>query len=75
MLTETDVTLPGVLPLVLERHHVSSWRTGRWFGLSWLSSFDQRLLITPGKIIGVFADGRLPPGRTPTGLETRRCSR
>ena len=56
---EADVTLPGALPLVLERAHRSSWRTGRWFGRSWLSSFDQRLVITAGQVVGAFADGRV----------------
>ncbi len=59
MVAAADVTLPGVLPLVLERTHRSSWRTGRWFGRSWLSTLDQRLLVTPGQVIGAFADGRV----------------
>ncbi|HLX51777.1 MAG TPA: RHS repeat-associated core domain-containing protein, partial [Streptosporangiaceae bacterium] len=58
-LAQVDVTLPGVLPLVLGRVHRSSWRAGRWFGRSWMSSFDQRLLITAGRVIGAFADGRV----------------
>ncbi|WP_205717962.1 DUF6531 domain-containing protein, partial [Actinomadura soli] len=45
LLTETDVTLPGILPLVLERTHVSSYRDGRLFGTSWASTLDQRLEI------------------------------
>ena len=68
VLAETDVTLPGVLPLVLERTHRSSRRTGRWFGRSWLSSFDQRLQVTADRIIGVFADGRLLTWASPDGL-------
>ncbi len=67
MLAETDVRLPGALPLVLERSHVSSWRAGRWFGRSWLSSFDQRLLITADKIVGTFAGGRILTWRSPGG--------
>ena len=67
MLAETDVNLPGVLPLVLERTHRSSWRTGRWFGRSWLSSFDQRLLVTADRVIGAFADGRILTWTHPGG--------
>jgi RHS repeat-associated protein len=67
LLRETDVTLPGVLPLVLARSYRSSWRTGRWFGQSWMSSFDQRLVITADRIIGAFADGRLLTWAYPNG--------
>jgi len=67
ILSETDVTLPSVLPLVLQRVHRSSRRTGRWFGQSWLSSFDQRLLITADRVIGAFADGRVLTWTNPDG--------
>ncbi|RKN39278.1 DUF6531 domain-containing protein [Streptomyces hoynatensis] len=40
-----DVTLPGVLPLIVRRHHRSSFRHGSWFGPSWASTLDQRLLL------------------------------
>ncbi|WP_407923368.1 DUF6531 domain-containing protein [Actinomadura rubteroloni] len=43
-LTQNHVTLPGALPLVLERTHISSYRAGRLFGPSWAgprhSTFD-----------------------------------
>ncbi|MGW7410856.1 DUF6531 domain-containing protein, partial [Streptomyces sp. NPDC054833] len=42
-LPRTDVTLPGVLPLILERTHISSYRWGGWFGPSWASTLDQRV--------------------------------
>ncbi len=58
ILAQTDLTLAGVLPLVVERMHRSSWRAGRWFGRSWASTFDQRLRIGPDRVIGVFGDGR-----------------
>ncbi|MFI9101832.1 DUF6531 domain-containing protein [Streptomyces fildesensis] len=45
VMSGTDVALPGTLPLILERHHVSSYRAGRWLGRSWASSFDQRLVL------------------------------
>jgi RHS repeat-associated protein len=59
LMTETDVSLPGLLPLVIERTHRSSWRTGRWFGRGWLSSLDQRLEVGAGRVRGAFADGRI----------------
>jgi RHS repeat-associated protein len=59
LLFQDDVSLPGVLPLVVGRAYRSSWRAGRWFGPSWASSFDQRLQIASDRIVGVFADGRI----------------
>jgi RHS repeat-associated protein len=59
LLFQDDVSLPGVLPLVIGRAYRSSWRAGRWFGPSWASSFDQRLQIAADRIVGVFADGRI----------------
>ncbi|GAB2741921.1 DUF6531 domain-containing protein [Amycolatopsis magusensis] len=44
-LVQTDLRLAGLLPLVLERTHVSSYRAGRLFGGSWSSTLDQRLEI------------------------------
>ncbi|MGA5874044.1 DUF6531 domain-containing protein [Streptomyces cinereoruber] len=43
VLTQTDVSLPGVLPLVLQRTHISSYRFGHCFGASWASTLDERL--------------------------------
>lgn len=42
-LQQTDLSLPGDLPLVLTRKHSSDWTYGHWFGLSWSSSFDERI--------------------------------
>jgi RHS repeat-associated protein len=67
LMTETDVSLPGLLPLVIERTHRSSWRTGRWFGRGWLSSLDQRLEISTGRVRGAFADGRILTWPVPSG--------
>ncbi|HEX7309408.1 RHS repeat-associated core domain-containing protein [Lentzea sp.] len=44
-LTQTDVTLPAELGLVLQRTHISSYRVGRLFGRSWSSTVDQRLEV------------------------------
>jgi RHS repeat-associated protein len=44
-LRETDLELSGVLPLTLEREHLSNYRNGHWFGRSWASTLDQRLTL------------------------------
>jgi hypothetical protein len=38
-----NLSLPGVLPLVLCRTHLSTYRHGRLFGPSWASTLDKRL--------------------------------
>ncbi|MDQ0946064.1 RHS repeat-associated core domain-containing protein [Streptomyces sp. V1I1] len=43
VLPQTDLILPGVLPLVLRRTHVSGYRYGHCFGASWASTLDERL--------------------------------
>ncbi|WP_129308873.1 DUF6531 domain-containing protein [Streptomyces sp. L2] len=43
LMAETDVELPGLLPLALRRTHVSSYGAGRAFGPSWASTLDERL--------------------------------
>lgn len=45
IMTERDLELPGLLPLVLDRTHVSSYRAGRFFGSSWASTVDQRVEV------------------------------
>ncbi|ASO22167.1 RHS repeat-associated protein [Actinoalloteichus hoggarensis] len=43
VLSQTDLDLPGWLPILLTRTHVSSYRAGGLFGGSWASTLDQRL--------------------------------
>ena len=58
VLLQTDLTLPGILPLVLKRVHVSSYRWGRSFGPSWASTLDQRVeLGSDGGACFVAEDG------------------
>lgn len=57
--SQVDLTLPGTLPLAVERMHRSGWQAGRWFGASWVSSFDQRLEISDTEVRGLFSDGRI----------------
>ncbi|MFR9724439.1 polymorphic toxin type 30 domain-containing protein [Streptomyces sp. MS19] len=57
LMSATDVELPGVLPLIIERHHISSYRHGRRFGTSWASTLDQRLLLDAHGARLLTADG------------------
>lgn len=57
VLRQIDVDLAGALPLVLERTHVSSSRTGVLFGASWASTLDQRLEIDAEGVCFASADG------------------
>ncbi|MBT2492424.1 DNA/RNA non-specific endonuclease [Streptomyces sp. ISL-96] len=45
VLPQTDLSLPGVLPLVLKRTHVSDYSFGMWFGRSWASTLDERIEV------------------------------
>ncbi|MFC9796917.1 RHS repeat-associated core domain-containing protein [Streptomyces sp. NPDC127584] len=73
-LPQVDLSLPGVLPLVVDRTHLSAYRYGHWFGRSWSSLFDERLEVDPigGGAVWARSDGsclvypRLPqPGDDP----------
>ncbi|QES43945.1 hypothetical protein DEJ49_25770 [Streptomyces venezuelae] len=58
-LDETDVSLPGTLPLSFTRRVASGYRSGGWFGPSWTSTIDQRLEIDEDGVVFVTADGML----------------
>ncbi|MEU1671276.1 DUF6531 domain-containing protein [Streptomyces roseifaciens] len=57
LLPATDVTLPGSLPLVIGRTHLSSYRAGAWFGPTWASTFDERVQIDAHGVVYAAADG------------------
>ncbi|MEV2194259.1 DUF6531 domain-containing protein [Streptomyces phaeochromogenes] len=59
LMSQTDVRLPGLLPLVIERHHLSSFRSGLWFGPAWMSTFDERLELDGDGAVCASADGML----------------
>ncbi|TDC04856.1 RHS repeat protein, partial [Streptomyces sp. 8K308] len=59
VMSATDVYLPGILPLVLERHYRTSVRSGTWFGPSWSSTLDQRLVLDPDGVRLCAEDGML----------------
>ncbi len=70
VLTQTDVELAGVLPLVLSRTHFSSYRVGRWFGHSWASTLDQRLEVEDTGVYFAAEDGMLLVYPTPVAEAT-----
>ncbi|GLY65066.1 RHS repeat-associated core domain-containing protein [Amycolatopsis taiwanensis] len=57
VMAQTDLALDGVLPLVLRRVHLSSYRAGRLFGPSWASSLDQRLEFDERGVVFIGEDG------------------
>ncbi|MER7080296.1 RHS repeat-associated core domain-containing protein [Saccharopolyspora kobensis] len=59
VLAQTDVELPGLLPLVLKRLHLSSFRAGQHFGPTWASTLDQRLELDGTDVCFVADDGTL----------------
>ncbi|TDC78965.1 DUF6531 domain-containing protein [Streptomyces hainanensis] len=58
-LPQTDVVLPGTLPLVFQRRLDSGYRSGRWFGPTWSSTCDQRLEVDEQGVVLVTEDGLL----------------
>ncbi|MEU7327090.1 putative T7SS-secreted protein [Streptomyces parvus] len=58
-LPQTDVVLPGVLPLTLTRRFESGYTVGRFFGPSWSSTVDERLEVDAVGVIHVTDDGLL----------------
>ncbi|TGB18773.1 DUF6531 domain-containing protein, partial [Streptomyces palmae] len=59
VMSATDVTLPGALPLVLERHYASGHPCGGWFGRTWAGTLDQRLEIDDAGVVYITDDGML----------------
>ncbi|MFD4433003.1 putative T7SS-secreted protein, partial [Nocardia sp. NPDC058497] len=61
LLPLVDITLPGVLPLTVKRGHHSNYRFGRWFGPSWCSTLDMRVVVEDDYATVVFEDAMLLP--------------
>ncbi|MFB6436912.1 putative T7SS-secreted protein [Streptomyces sp. NPDC056411] len=57
VLPQTDISLPGSLPLSFTRTFESSYRQGRWFGPAWMSTIDQRLEIDAEGVILIGDEG------------------
>ncbi|MET8828654.1 putative T7SS-secreted protein [Streptomyces sp. NPDC004610] len=71
-LPQTDVELPGILPLVFTRRTESGNPTGRFLGPAWTSTVDERLEIDAIGVVHVTADGLLIPYPHPVpGLPAR----
>ncbi|MGW3663584.1 RHS repeat-associated core domain-containing protein [Streptomyces sp. NPDC005141] len=58
-LPQTDIVLPGLLPLAFSRRVASDHRCGWWFGPTWSSTVDQRLEIDTEGVVFVTEDGLL----------------
>ncbi|MEW1688987.1 putative T7SS-secreted protein [Streptomyces sp. NPDC091265] len=76
-LPQTDVTIPGILPLLFTRRTESGLAIGRFLGPSWTSTVDERLQIDAIGVVHVTADGLLiryphPAPGTPTAPESGR---
>ncbi|GGV21689.1 hypothetical protein GCM10010277_00280 [Streptomyces longisporoflavus] len=69
LMEQTDIDLPGLLPLVLRRTHLSTYRWGHWYGDSWASTLDERVEIDEEGLVYVTEDGQLLsyPHPTPGG--------
>ncbi|MFF8791229.1 DUF6531 domain-containing protein, partial [Streptomyces sp. NPDC015125] len=60
LLTQTDLALPGVLPLVITRTQLSTYRYGQFFGPSWASTLDERLEVDDrGRVLWAREDGSI----------------
>ncbi|WP_079403538.1 putative T7SS-secreted protein [Streptomyces sp. 3211] len=59
LLPQTDIVLPGSMPLVFQRTFDSSRRSGRWFGPTWSSTVDQRLEIDAEGVVFSCDEGSL----------------
>ncbi|MFI7318473.1 RHS repeat-associated core domain-containing protein [Streptomyces venezuelae] len=59
LMEQTDIDLPGMLPLALRRTHLSTYRWGHWYGDSWASTLDERVEIDDKGCVYVTEDGRL----------------
>ncbi|MET8570652.1 putative T7SS-secreted protein [Streptomyces sp. NPDC004783] len=77
-LPQTDVEIPGILPLSFTRRTESGCTAGRFLGVSWTSTVDERLQIDPVGVVHVTADGLLityphPVPGAPTLPDTGRA--
>lgn len=57
IMEQTDLSLPGDLPLTLSRTHLSSDRAGVCFGPSWASTLDEHIQLDPEGVVFAAADG------------------
>ena len=55
---QSDVFLPGTLPLEFTRCFESGYQAGRWMGRRWVCTFDERLEIDDEGVVHICADRR-----------------
>ena len=74
---ETDVAIPGVLPLVIDRNSNSGHELGRALGPQWVSRMDCRIEICPDEVLMLTPDGALVtfPAAPLDGSEVRADGR
>ncbi|MFJ7066197.1 putative T7SS-secreted protein [Streptomyces sp. NPDC101115] len=58
-LPQTDVGIPGILPLLFTRRTESGLPVGRFLGRAWSSTVDERLEVDAVGVVHVTADGLL----------------
>ncbi|MFI1948643.1 putative T7SS-secreted protein [Streptomyces virginiae] len=56
-LPQTDIVLPGTLPLAFVRRAESGYTGGRWFGPTWTSTVDQHVEVDAEGVVLVTEDG------------------
>ncbi|MFI5688545.1 DUF6531 domain-containing protein [Streptomyces sp. NPDC051636] len=66
LMEETDVELPGLLPLVLRRTHLSTYQWGHWYGPTWASTLDERLELDGDGAVFAAEDGMILVYPVPT---------
>ncbi|MFH9817538.1 putative T7SS-secreted protein [Streptomyces sp. NPDC017230] len=74
-LPQTDLAIPGILPLAFTRRTESGCAAGHFLGPAWTCTVDERLAIDPVGVVHVSADGLLityphPVPGVPTHHET-----
>ncbi|MEV1062949.1 putative T7SS-secreted protein [Streptomyces sp. NPDC050263] len=76
-LPQTDLEIPGILPLVFTRRTESGCAVGRFLGPAWTSTVDERLQIDAIGVVHVTADGLLIayPHPVPGGPTTPESGR
>ena len=57
LMTQSDLALPGSLPLEFTRTHLSSYRGGVCFGPTWISTLDECLQIDGEGVVFAASDG------------------
>ena len=74
---ETDVSIPGVLPLVIDRNSNSGHELGRALGPQWVSRMDCRIEICADEVLMLTPDGALVtfPAAPLDGSEVRADGR